>query len=119
MIRAYPLRQPANPGLSFARQRDRRSAITPRMTPGGPGRAVIGSPGFVRRHNGHAPRDDLEGAMEPLTSTTNRVLIAAVAVVALWAGFAYDVSRPADARGYQRALVQAAESAHDAAQTAA
>ena len=57
--------------------------------------------------------------MEPSTSTTSRVVIAAVAVVALWAGFAYDVSRPADARRYQRTLAQAAESAHDAAQTAA
>jgi hypothetical protein len=56
--------------------------------------------------------------MEASTSTASRAVIAAVAVVALWAGFAYDVSRPADARRYQRTLVQAAESAHDAAQTA-
>jgi len=57
--------------------------------------------------------------MESPTSTTSRIVIAAVAVAALWAGLAYDVSRPADARRYQRTLVQAAESAHDAAQTAA
>jgi hypothetical protein len=56
--------------------------------------------------------------MRSSTSTTSRAVIAAAAVVALWAGFAYDVSRPADARDYQRTLVQAAESAHDAAQTA-
>jgi hypothetical protein len=46
-------------------------------------------------------------------------VIAAVAVVGLWAGFAYDVSRPVDPARYRRVLLQAAESAHDAAQTAA
>jgi len=36
--------------------------------------------------------------MEPSTSSTRRAVIAAAVVMALWAGFAYDVSRPADAR---------------------
>jgi hypothetical protein len=49
----------------------------------------------------------------------SKVVIAGSAVAALWAGFAYDVSRPPDSARYQRVLVQAAESAHDAAQTAA
>jgi hypothetical protein len=52
------------------------------------------------------------------TSTRTATAIAAIAVAALWAGFAYDVSRPADAKSYERVLVQAAESAHDATQTA-
>jgi hypothetical protein len=46
-----------------------------------------------------------------------RGLIAATAVVLFWAGFAYDVSRPADQHAYRRLLLQAAEAAHDAAQT--
>jgi len=46
-------------------------------------------------------------------------VIAAIAAAALWAGFVYDVSRPVDAARYRRVLMQAAESAHDATQTAA
>jgi hypothetical protein len=37
--------------------------------------------------------------------------------VLLWAGFAYDVSRPADGKRYQRTMLQVAEAAHDADQT--
>lgn len=43
--------------------------------------------------------------------------IAAVAVAALWAGFAYDVTRPVDERGYRRTVLQVAAAAHDATQT--
>jgi hypothetical protein len=43
--------------------------------------------------------------------------VAAGAVVVLWAGLAYDLSRPDDYRGYSRTMVQVAEAAHDAAQT--
>lgn len=46
-----------------------------------------------------------------------RGLIAGAAVLLLWAGFAYDVSRPVDATAYRRTLLQVAEAAHDAAQT--
>ncbi|MEU4217922.1 hypothetical protein [Actinoplanes sp. NPDC026623] len=46
-------------------------------------------------------------------------VIAVVSVVLLWAGFAYQVSRPADAREYLRTAMQVAESAHDAAVTGA
>jgi hypothetical protein len=53
------------------------------------------------------------------SSTRTRAALAAAAVVLLWAGFAYDVSRPADAKHYARVLTQAAESAHDATRTAA
>ncbi len=45
-----------------------------------------------------------------------RLSIATVAVASLWAGLAYQVSRPGDARDYARTMVQVAESAHDAAQ---
>jgi hypothetical protein len=49
----------------------------------------------------------------------HRSAIAAVALLALWAGFAFDLSRPADATDYRRTAVQVAQSAHDAASTAA
>jgi hypothetical protein len=39
------------------------------------------------------------------------------AIGLLWAGLAYDLSRPADYRSYHRTVLQVAESAHDAAQT--
>jgi len=39
------------------------------------------------------------------------------AVLLLWAGFAYDVTRPADRRDYHRTAVQVAESAHDGVRT--
>jgi hypothetical protein len=42
---------------------------------------------------------------------------AVAAVVLLWGGFAYDVSRPADGKAYRRTILQVAEAAHDAAQT--
>jgi hypothetical protein len=35
----------------------------------------------------------------------------------LWAGFAYNVAKPADFPAYERTMVQVAGSAHDAAQT--
>jgi hypothetical protein len=44
-------------------------------------------------------------------------VIAGVAVVALWAGFAYDQSRPVDAKAYRRTMLQVAAAAHDSAQT--
>jgi hypothetical protein len=44
-------------------------------------------------------------------------VIAVAAVVLLWAGFAYTVTRPADAKDYLRTALQVAESAHDAAVT--
>ena len=47
---------------------------------------------------------------------TVRVAISAAAVLVLWAGLAYDVSRPADERAYHRTMVQVAAAAHDAAQ---
>jgi hypothetical protein len=50
-------------------------------------------------------------------STKTRLAVAVTAVVLFWAGFAYDVSRPADYRAYHRTMLQVAESAHDAAQT--
>lgn len=43
--------------------------------------------------------------------------MAIAAIGLLWAGFAYTVSRPTDARAYARTMVQVAESAHDSAQT--
>jgi hypothetical protein len=43
--------------------------------------------------------------------------VAAVAVLLLYAGFAYNLSRPVGYRDYSRTMVQVAESAHDAAQT--
>jgi hypothetical protein len=43
--------------------------------------------------------------------------VAIAAVGLLWAGFAYDVSRPATYRVYHRTVLQVAESAHDAMQT--
>ncbi|WP_030437329.1 hypothetical protein [Actinoplanes subtropicus] len=46
-----------------------------------------------------------------------RVAIAGAAVLVLWGGFAYDVSKPAGYRAYERTMVQVAGSAHDAAQT--
>ncbi|MFG2052959.1 hypothetical protein ACGFI9_02925 [Micromonospora sp. NPDC048930] len=46
-----------------------------------------------------------------------RITIAAVALLGLWAGFAYQVSRPPEASDYLRTAVQVATSAHDAAAT--
>ncbi|GIM90921.1 hypothetical protein [Paractinoplanes toevensis] len=45
------------------------------------------------------------------------VAISIAAVVLLWAGFAYDLTRPVDARGYHRTVLQVAEAAQDATQT--
>lgn len=47
----------------------------------------------------------------------HRLMIAATAALLLWAGLAYQVSRPQDASGYQRVALQVAASAHDAAAT--
>jgi hypothetical protein len=51
--------------------------------------------------------------------STNRttLVIAGTAVIIMWLGLAYDLSRPVEPRAYLRTLVQAAASAHDAAQT--
>jgi len=43
--------------------------------------------------------------------------VAATATGLQWAGLAYNVSRPADFRGYHRTMLQVAESAHGATQT--
>jgi hypothetical protein len=51
------------------------------------------------------------------SSRIGRLTVAGAALTLLWAGFAYDVSRPDDFRSYRRTLLQVAESAHDAAQT--
>jgi hypothetical protein len=50
-------------------------------------------------------------------SMRRETAIAAAAVAVLWAGFAWNVSRPPGERGYHRTLLQVAETAHDAAQT--
>jgi hypothetical protein len=39
-------------------------------------------------------------------------LLVLVAVLLLWAGFAYDVTRPPDGRAYRRTVVQVAASVH-------
>jgi acyl-CoA reductase-like NAD-dependent aldehyde dehydrogenase len=39
------------------------------------------------------------------------------ALLLLWAGFAFDVTRPADQRDYRRTVVQVAESTHDGVRT--
>jgi len=41
------------------------------------------------------------------------------AMLLLWAGFAYQVSRPVDADGYRRTITQVVATTHDAASTAA
>ncbi|MCY1141608.1 hypothetical protein OWR29_26725 [Actinoplanes sp. Pm04-4] len=50
-------------------------------------------------------------------STRTRTAVAVTAVVLLWAGFAYNMSRPADYPAYKRTMLQVAASAHDATQT--
>jgi hypothetical protein len=46
-----------------------------------------------------------------------RLVIAAAAVGLLWAGLAYNMSKPGDATGYLRTALQVAASAHDGAST--
>jgi hypothetical protein len=46
-----------------------------------------------------------------------RMLVVLVAVLALWAGFAWTVTRPDDFADYSRTVGQVAGSAHDAART--
>jgi hypothetical protein len=48
-----------------------------------------------------------------------RMWIAATALVLLWAGFAYDLSRPPDGSDYHRTVLQVTRTAHDAAATGA
>ena len=43
--------------------------------------------------------------------------MAMTAVALLWAGLAYNLSRPADYQAYHRSVLQVAESAHDATQS--
>jgi hypothetical protein len=50
-------------------------------------------------------------------SAVNRLAIAAAAVLLLWAGLAYNLSKPPDASDYLRVALQAAASAHDGAAT--
>jgi hypothetical protein len=45
------------------------------------------------------------------------VALTVAAVLLLWAGLAYDLTRPVDARGYHRTMVQVAEAAHDATES--
>jgi hypothetical protein len=47
----------------------------------------------------------------------HRLIIAATALLGLWAGLAYQVSQPPDVSGYLRTVLQVATSAHDAAAT--
>ncbi|MCW3819313.1 hypothetical protein ONA91_33215 [Micromonospora sp. DR5-3] len=47
----------------------------------------------------------------------HRLIIAATALLGLWAGLAYQVSQPPAASGYARTVLQVAASAHDAATT--
>src|SRR6476660_1701079 len=46
-----------------------------------------------------------------------RAVPALAGVVLLYAGFVYDLSRPADARHYRDGVVQVAQSAHDAVES--
>jgi hypothetical protein len=46
-----------------------------------------------------------------------RIAVAGAAVVLLWAGLAYNVSRPVEPGAYRRTLLQVAASAHDATST--
>lgn len=46
-----------------------------------------------------------------------RLAVAAVALLGLWAGLAYQLSRPPEASDYVRTAMQVATSAHDAAAT--
>jgi hypothetical protein len=48
---------------------------------------------------------------------SGKMVVVASALVVLWAGFAYTVSRPTRPDGYRRVVVQVAETAHDAART--
>jgi hypothetical protein len=48
-----------------------------------------------------------------------RLAIVAVALGLLWAGLAFNLSKPTDAAGYLRTALQAATSAHDGAVTGA
>jgi hypothetical protein len=50
-------------------------------------------------------------------TSKGRIAVAAGAVMILWAGLAYQVTRPAGYPDYSRTMVQVAESAHDAART--
>jgi hypothetical protein len=50
-------------------------------------------------------------------TTKAKITVAVGAVVLLWAGLAYHLSRPDDYRHYTRTMVQVAQAAHDAAQT--
>ncbi|MFE9202469.1 hypothetical protein [Micromonospora sp. NPDC007230] len=47
----------------------------------------------------------------------HRLIIAATALLGLWAGLAYEMSQPPDAAGYARTALQVAESAYDTAST--
>jgi acyl-CoA reductase-like NAD-dependent aldehyde dehydrogenase len=53
----------------------------------------------------------------PVVRRFGKASISLAAVLLLWAGFAYDVTRPADQRDYHRTVVQVAESAHDGVRT--
>src|SRR4051812_13948598 len=48
-----------------------------------------------------------------------RLVISVLALALLWAGLAFDLSKPTDAAGYLRTALQAADSAHDGAATGA
>lgn len=50
---------------------------------------------------------------------SGRLVIAVTGVLLLWVGFAYTLTRPADAKAYLRTALQVAESVHDAAVTGA
>jgi hypothetical protein len=48
---------------------------------------------------------------------SGKISLVLAAVVLLWAGLAYDLTRPSDRRDYHRTVVQVAEAAHDGVRT--
>jgi hypothetical protein len=50
--------------------------------------------------------------------TSRKIAVVATVAVLFWAGLAVELSRPEDFRAYHRTLLQVAQGAHDAAQTA-
>ncbi|WP_067509453.1 hypothetical protein [Actinoplanes sp. TFC3] len=50
-------------------------------------------------------------------SVKGRIAVTITALVLLWAGFAYNLSRPVNYQGFHRTMLQVAETVHDATQT--
>jgi hypothetical protein len=53
----------------------------------------------------------------PVVRRYGRLVVVLAALLLLWAGLAYDVTRPTDYSAYHRTVVQVAESAHDGVRT--